>query len=286
MPELPEVETVRRGLEALTLHQPLTGGEVLLARSLAYPDNKDVFWQDLKERHFTSWQRRGKYLLGRLDHGAVLVVHLGMSGQLLWLSAPEPCSPHTRIRWFFASGAELRFVDQRTFGRCWLLPNVEAIAPLLPSLATLGPEPLSEVFTLEFLASQLQHCRRSVKAALLDQTIVAGMGNIYADESLFLAGLHPLLPAHRISLDKIRQLHQQIRQVLADGIAAGGTTLRNFVSTQGVNGHYGGQAWVYGRSGQPCRVCGTKIERLRISGRSSHYCPQCQPPPAQSVGKG
>ncbi|WP_448514211.1 DNA-formamidopyrimidine glycosylase [Parathermosynechococcus lividus] len=277
MPELPEVETVRRGLEALTLHQPLVGGEVCLARSLAYPDSPDVFRNNLRGRYFVGWQRRGKYLLGTFDNGAILVVHLRMSGQLLWLATPQPLCSHTRIRWFFPEGMELRFVDQRTFGRCWLLPNFEAIAALIPTLATLGPEPLSEAFSPAFLAAQLHRYRRPLKSALLDQRIVAGMGNIYADESLFLAALHPLTPSDALNPNQVERLHQTVHQVLEAGIAAGGTTLRTFVSTLGVNGRYGGQAWVYGRKGQPCRVCGTPIEQLRIAGRSSHYCPQCQP---------
>lgn len=284
MPELPEVETVRRGLAAVTLQRPIVGGQVCLARSLAYPSSAEAFWHSLKGRYFVGWQRRGKYLLGTLDSGAVLSVHLRMSGQLLWLSSSAPVCPHTRIRWFFSEGAELRFVDQRTFGRCWLLPNAEAIATLVPTLASLGPEPLSQAFSPAFLEAQLRRCRCPVKMALLDQRIVAGVGNIYADESLFLAGLHPLTPACTLTFEKIEQLHQRVRQVLETAIAAGGTTLRTFVSTLGVNGHYGGQAWVYGRKGQPCRVCGTSIERLRLSGRSSYYCPQCQPA-SRAMGK-
>lgn len=286
MPELPEVETVRRGLEALTRHQPMVGGEVLLARSLAYPTSPDVFCQHLSDRYLVAWQRRGKYLLGSLDNGAVLVVHLRMSGQLLWLTSPQPVCPHTRIRWFFSTGAELRFVDQRTFGRCWLLSGAEALTTRIPALAALGPEPLSEAFTPVFLEAQLRQCRRALKTVLLDQGIVAGMGNIYADESLFLASLHPLTPAHTLSPEQVGQLYQTVRHVLEAGIVAGGTTLRNFVSTLGVNGRYGAQAWVYGCKGQPCRRCGTPIERLRISGRSSHYCPRCQPLPEQWVSKG
>lgn len=207
-----------------------------------------------------------------------------MSGQLLWLTTPQPPCSHTRVRWFLQTGAELRFVDQRTFGRCWWLPADCPAEKRIPSLATLAPEPFSEAFTVEFLRERLGRCRRALKTALLDQTIVAGMGNIYADESLFLSGLHPALPAHTLTLEQIARLHQVIRQVLQEGIAAGGTTIRTFVTPEGVNGHYGGQAWVYGRKGEVCRICGTTIERLRLGGRSSHYCPQCQPL-SSAIGK-
>ncbi|WP_298613212.1 DNA-formamidopyrimidine glycosylase [uncultured Thermosynechococcus sp.] len=277
MPELPEVETVRRGLEVVTLGQPIVGGEVLLARSIALPDRPQTFIESLRDRAFTQWQRRGKYLLATLSDDSCLVIHLRMSGQLLWLTTPQPPCPHTRVRWFLATGAELRFVDQRTFGRCWWIPAHCRPEQAIPTLATLAPEPLSEAFTVRFLAERLVHHRRALKTALLDQTVVAGMGNIYADESLFLSGLHPALPTHTLTTEQIARLHQVIRRVLKEGIAAGGTTIRTFVTPQGVNGHYGGQAWVYGRQGKACRVCGTTIERLRLAGRSSHYCPRCQP---------
>nr|P95744.4 RecName: Full=Formamidopyrimidine-DNA glycosylase; Short=Fapy-DNA glycosylase; AltName: Full=DNA-(apurinic or apyrimidinic site) lyase MutM; Short=AP lyase MutM [Synechococcus elongatus]CAA71333.1 formamidopyrimidine-DNA glycosylase [Synechococcus elongatus] len=284
MPELPEVETVRRGLELVTLKQPIVDVEVLLARSIALPKEPQAFIEHLRDRRIEQWQRRGKYLLATLDDGSRLVIHLRMSGQLLWLTTPQPPCPHTRVRWFFPTRAELRFVDQRTFGRCWWLPPDCRVAEAIPALATLAPEPLSEAFTVAFLAARLAHCRRSIKTALLDQSIVAGMGNIYADESLFLSGLHPTQSAHTLTPEQVQRLHGVICQVLREGIAAGGTTIRTFMSPAGVNGHYGGQAWVYGRKGEACRVCGTTIERLRLAGRSSHYCPQCQPL-SSAIGK-
>ncbi|WNC22778.1 DNA-formamidopyrimidine glycosylase [Thermosynechococcus sp. PP22] len=276
MPELPEVETVRRGLEVVTLGQPIVGVEVLLARSIALPEEPQAFIDHLRDRALQQWQRRGKYLLATLDDGSHLVIHLRMSGQLLWLTDPVPLCSHTRVRWFFATGAELRFVDQRTFGRCWWIPAHCRPETAIPTLASLAPEPLSEAFTVWFLAERLVHYRRALKTALLDQTVVAGMGNIYADESLFLSGLHPALPTYTLTIEQIVHLHQVIRQVLREAIAAGGTTIRSFVTPAGVNGRYGGQAWVYGRKGEACRVCGTTIERLRLAGRSSHYCPRCQ----------
>lgn len=277
MPELPEVETVRRGLEGVTLGQPIVGVEVLLARSIVLPKEPQAFIDHLRDRAIQQWHRRGKYLWAALNDGSCLVIHLRMSGQLLWLTTPQPPCPHTRVRWFFATGAELRFVDQRTFGRCWWIPAHCRPEKAIPTLARLAPEPLSEAFTVWFLAERLVHYRRALKTALLDQTVVAGMGNIYADESLFLSGLHPALPPYTLTIEQIAHLHQVIRQVLREAIAAGGTTIRTFVTPTGVNGRYGGQAWVYARNGEPCRVCGTRIERLRLAGRSSHYCPRCQP---------
>lgn len=278
MPELPEVETVRRGLEAATLDQSITGGEVLLARAIAGGLSSCDFLAALAGQSLTGWERRGKYLLGQLGNGGSLGVHLRMSGQLLWRSPPSPPCSHTRVRLFFASGHELRFVDQRTFGRMWWVPPGDRPEDIISGLSRLGPEPLEPGFSSDYLYEKLKSTHRPIKTALLDQGIVAGMGNIYADESLFLSGLHPQRIAASLTQTEVVILHQQICTVLDQGIQAGGTTIRNFVSPEGVNGHYSGQAWVYGRKGNPCRRCQSPIERLRLGGRSSHYCPQCQPP--------
>lgn len=281
MPELPEVETVRRGLAAVTLHQRITGGDVLLARVVAGGVSPMNFLAALQGRSLVGWQRRGKYLLAKLKGGGFLGVHLRMSGQLLWLPEPIPPCAHTRVRLFFDSNSdnlcpELRFVDQRTFGRMWWVPPGDRPETIISGLTRLGPEPLEANFSPDYLYEKLKSSRRPIKTVLLDQKIVAGMGNIYADESLFLSGLHPQAIAADLGKAEVIVLHQQIIAVLTQGIAAGGTTIRNFVSPDGVNGHYRGQAWVYGRKGEPCRRCQTPIARLRLGGRSSHYCPQCQ----------
>lgn len=276
MPELPEVETVRRGLEGVTLNQKVTGGDVLLSRTIAYPLSVGDFLAGIKDKAFTQWQRRGKYLLAQMDDSSYLGVHLRMTGQLLWLHQNEPLHKHTRVRIFFAAERELRFVDQRTFGQMWWVPPDLAIASVITGLAKLGLDPFSSTFTVDYLAAKLKNSRRSIKAALLDQAIVAGIGNIYADEALFIAKIPPATLCTELQICQVKKLHAAIIQVLADSIAVGGTTFSNFLNIQGINGNYGGVAWVYNRTGEACRICGTSIERVRLAGRSSHFCPQCQ----------
>lgn len=275
MPELPEVETVRRGLEVVTLNQEITGGDVLLSRTIAYPLSVGEFLAGVKGKAIAQWQRQGKYLLAQMHDSSYLGVHLRMTGQLLWLHPDEPLHKHTRVRLFFGA-RELRFVDQRTFGQMWWVPPDVEIASVITGLAKLGVDPFSSEFSVEYLAAKLQNSRRSIKAALLDQAIVAGIGNIYADEALFVAGIPPATLCTDLQLSQIEKLREAIFQVLAASIAVGGTTFSNFLNVQGVNGNYGGVAWVYNRTGEPCRICGTLIERVRLAGRSSHFCPECQ----------
>ncbi|MCS6812693.1 MAG: DNA-formamidopyrimidine glycosylase [Cyanobacteria bacterium] len=284
MPELPEVETVRRGLNQTTLHQPLQGGEVLLARTIAYPIAHSTGLDDLHGKQITTWHRRGKYLLAELLNTSTgssrlagwLGVHLRMTGQLLWLCRDEPVHKHTRVRLFFPQRQELRFVDQRTFGQLWIVPANMPPEQAIPGLQRLGPEPLSPDFSVAYLAAQVKGRQRSIKSALLDQTLVAGVGNIYADEALFLSGIRPYSPCRALSDDQVQRLHEAVVTVLQAAIAAGGTTFSNFLSVYGVNGNYSRAAWVYDRENQPCRVCGTSIQRIKLAGRSAHYCPQCQ----------
>ncbi len=276
MPELPEVETVRQDLQTLTLGSVIQGVEVFLERTIAYPAVQD-FQQGFRGASFANWQRRGKYLLGSLDSGATLVVHLRMTGQLLWLEESTPLSAHTRVR-FSCSGAwDLRFVDQRTFGQMWLVPAGKAPEEVIPTLQRLGPEPFSPAFSSAYIRAALQRSRRPIKTALLDQKLVAGVGNIYADEALFLSGIHPATPASSLSGAALDRLREALLQVLQAGMAQRGTTLRDYRDLKGLNGNYQGQAWVYGRAGDPCRVCSTPIQRLKLAGRSAHVCPRCQP---------
>ncbi|MBA4446466.1 DNA-formamidopyrimidine glycosylase [Cylindrospermopsis raciborskii CS-506_D] len=276
MPELPEVETVRRGLNQLTLHQPITSGEVLLARTVAYPFAADQFIGGLKGSTIESWIRCGKYLLAELSSSAWLGVHLRMTGQLLWLSQEESLHKHTRVRLFFGKEQELRFVDQRTFGKMWYVPSGVVREEIITGLGKLAIDPFAVEFTPEYLATKLAKVRRPIKTALLDQSIVAGLGNIYADEALFKSGILPTTICTNIGENQIRSLRMAIIEVLSASIAAGGTTFSNFLNVKGVNGNYGGEAWVYNRAGDPCKVCGSMIQRTKLSGRSSHFCPQCQ----------
>ncbi|MCC5638002.1 DNA-formamidopyrimidine glycosylase [Nostoc sp. CHAB 5844] len=276
MPELPEVETVRRGLNRLTLNQSITGGDVLLNRTIAYPFSVDEFIHGIKGSAMTTWHRRGKYLLAELSSAGYLGVHLRMTGQLLWLHRDEPLHKHTRVRIFFGDQQELRFVDQRTFGQMWWVPPKVAVESVITGLAKLAADPFSPEFTTEYLAAKLQNRRRPIKTALLDQSVVAGLGNIYADEALFKCGVLPETLCTDLQLKQIEQLRKVIIEVLETSIAAGGTTFSNFLNVKGINGNYGGVAWVYNRAGEPCRICSNVIQRTKLAGRSSHFCPQCQ----------
>jgi formamidopyrimidine-DNA glycosylase len=280
VPELPEVETVRRGLERQLQDFTIDRVEVLRNRAVAWPPDPDLFSSALRGCRVGQWKRRGKYLLASLEQGAEAAghwgVHLRMTGQFLWLNEPsDPCR-HTRVRLWNAAGQELRFVDTRSFGQMWWVPPDQAPEAVITGLQSLGPEPFSDGFTPTHLARRLKGSLRPINTALLDQSLVAGVGNIYADESLFLSGIAPHTASGRISGERLKRLHGALVEVLETSIGAGGTTFSDFRDLSGTNGNYGNAAWVYRRGGQPCRVCGTAIRRDRLGGRSSHWCPQCQ----------
>ncbi len=281
VPELPEVETIRRGLNQLTPGCTIQGGEVLLNRSLVSPILVEMLWETLAGCCFAEWERRGKYLLARLDKcgqaAGYLGVHLRMTGQLLWRSANGERSPHTRIIFQCDQSQELWFVDIRTFGRVWYVPPAVAPSDVITGLTKLGPDPFTEAFTPEYLFQALKSRRRPLKSALLDQGLVAGLGNIYADEVLFFSGLHPSQPCVSLTLSQCRRLHHHIQQTLAMAIAAGGTSFSDYRQVTGINGNYGGMAKVYGRAGEACGNCGAIIEKIKLAGRSSQFCPRCQP---------
>lgn len=311
MPELPEVETICRGLNHLTLDRAILGGDVLLESSIARSISATDFLTKLKGKSIERWYRRGKYLLAELSQcrgGAPvpaqtvlpstsplgggwggltssvflpsqfgwLGVHLRMTGQLLWVNQSEPLPKHTRVRLFLEENQELRFVDQRTFGQMWYVPSETEVSSVVTGLKLLGPEPFSADFSIEYFAQKLHRRARPIKTALLDQSLVAGLGNIYADEALFVSGVLPTTLCADLTADQIGRLHAAIIQVLDKAIDSGGTTFSNFLNVQGVNGNYGGVAWVYNRKGQPCRACSTPIERIKLAGRSTHFCPVCQ----------
>jgi formamidopyrimidine-DNA glycosylase len=281
MPELPEVETVRRGLNQLTLDRVIIGGEVLLPRTIAFPHTPEEFIAGINQTSIKTWHRRGKYLYAELvSHrsrkpAGWLGVHLRMTGQLLWLQPQEALPKHTRVRLFFTDG-ELRFVDQRTFGKIWWVPPTMQLEVAISGIAKLGPEPFDSAFTIAYFTTKLQKSSRNIKTAILDQNLVAGLGNIYADEALFISRIHPSTPANKLTPNQIQALHQATIAVLTTSIEQGGTTFSNYLNVHGVNGNYGGVAWVYNRTQQPCRVCDTPISKIRLGGRGTHYCPHCQ----------
>lgn len=281
MPELPEVETVRRGLNKLTLGKEIQGGDVLLNRTIAYPFSAAEFLAGVKNVSIANWHRYGKYLLAELTNSEQgkagwLGVHLRMTGQLLWLNQEDLLQKHTRVRLFFPNNYELRFVDTRTFGKIWWVPPSNTPESIITGLQKLGPDPFSADFSVEYLIGKLQKRQRAIKTALLDQSLIAGVGNIYADEALFLSGIRPETFCAALNVEQISRLRTAIIEVLQKSIEAGGTTFSDFISVMGVNGNYGGSAWVYGRTGEPCRVCSTSIDKLKLAGRSSHFCPNCQ----------
>ena len=275
------MEVVRRALQHGVGHFLIHHVEVLLERTVAFPiGDGAAFAVALAGARFLSWQRRGKYLLGRLSRqdrpAGQLGVHLRMTGRFLWLDRGEvPVCPHTRVR-FLGNQKELRFVDTRSFGRLWWVPAGIPPSRVITGLQRLGPEPFAPAFDVPYLEKRLQGSRRPIKTALLDQSLVAGVGNIYADESLFLAGIPPHVPGGSLNQGQLARLRERLVQVLARSVEQGGTSFRDFRDLQGVNGNYGQEAWVYGRSNAPCRQCSTPIQRRVLGGRSSHWCPRCQ----------
>ncbi|MEY4430696.1 MAG: hypothetical protein RLZZ533_632 [Cyanobacteriota bacterium] len=280
MPELPEVETVRRGLERQVVGFHVARVEVLRARAIASPPLPELFCSALEGCTVMAWHRRGKYLMADLQREGRSAghwgVHLRMTGQFLWMASPaEPCR-HTRVRFWNPEGQELRFVDTRSFGEMWWVPPDQPLEAVITGLRRLGPEPFSDAFSPAYLRKRLQGSNRPIKTALLDQALVAGVGNIYADEALFMARIAPHTPCRRLKAKQLEALHGSLVEVLTTSIGAGGTTFSDFRDLTGTNGNYGHAAWVYRRGGQPCRVCGTPLRRDKLAGRSSHWCPTCQ----------
>ena len=277
MPELPEVETVRRGLADRLNSFEIKEIEVCRARAIASPGGVDQFVAGLTGATVGAWSRRGKYLMAQLEpNRGSWGVHLRMTGQFQWHAKPAPPCNHTRVRFWNQSNEELRFVDVRSFGEMWWVPEGDDLDTVMTGLNRLGPEPFSDAFTGAYLKQRLKGSTRPIKTALLDQSLVAGVGNIYADESLFAAGIPPLTASGKLSIEQLVRLRDELINVLNISIGVGGTTFSDFRDLEGVNGNYGGQSWVYRRSGQPCRRCGTPISREKLSGRSTHWCPNCQ----------
>jgi len=274
MPELPEVETIRRGLQATLVGDQIESVQVLRSQSVAHPRPR-VLAQNLPGHKFLAIARRGKYLIMSLTKDAALIVHLRMSGRLLLVPGNSVGGKFLRVRLKLTSGRELHFEDMRVFGRIWFKTENELLTDVVPALDLLGVEPLTQL-TGPGLFKLFRNRSQAVKSAIMDQQLLAGIGNIYADESLFHARIHPQLPAKRVTRAQSERLVAEICRVLNRAIALGGTSLRDYTDSQGVNGNYQHAASVYGRTGQPCQVCGRDIKRVRIGGRSSHFCANCQ----------
>jgi formamidopyrimidine-DNA glycosylase len=278
MPELPEVESVRRSLTRARLSAPVHGvwrSKQALRTGHAWQDERLSLLRGATPQR---WERRGKHLLWRLEsqsgEGLGLLVHLGMTGRIDVVRAGDSRPLHTHVEVRLEDDRVLRFVDARRFGgvraRPWELLLAE------PPLCELGPEPLTLGFDGECLRAAAGESRRPLRDVLLDQRVVAGVGNIYAIEALFMARLHPLLPAHRLAPSAWERLATAVREVLEQGLRNGGTTLRDYRDADGNAGNNQNALWAYGRVGQACRVCGAPIEGFVLGGRGGAYCPEDQ----------
>ena len=275
MPELPEVETVRRRLEPALVGRRLDHVEIFDSR-LTRPHDPFAAAAELTGERVRAVDRRGKYLVLRFESGRALLIHLRMTGSLLHVpagSAPE-ADPHRRAVVMLDDGSDLVYRDVRRFGT-WLLTEPDEVEPYLD--ARLGGEPLAPAFTKKRLAEALANRRAPVKAVILDQRRLAGVGNIYADEALWRARVHPLRPAGELDAEELRSLHRGIRAALKAGIARQGATLRDYRTPDGGSGRMQHEFKAYGRDGEPCERCGHPIEKIRASGRGTWFCPNCQP---------
>lgn len=273
MPELPEVETIKRTLERQIKGKTVEDVVVSLPRILKEPPDPEAFREMLKGRKVTGVGRRGKFLRICFDPW-VLVSHLRMEGRYSLEPADAPVVKHTHVVFRFTDGTELRYRDVRQFGTMHLWPKGEEFSRL--PLRKLGPEPLSEEFTPEVFAAGLAKRRTGIKALLLNQEFLSGLGNIYVDEALFTASIHPERPVQTLNSDEVKRLYDSIRSTLLKAIEAGGSSVRSYVNGNGEMGMFQLQIRVYGRKGEPCHRCGSPIERRVVAGRGTHLCPDCQ----------
>jgi formamidopyrimidine-DNA glycosylase len=313
MPELPEVETVRAGLERFVVGRTVGCVQVLHPRAVRRdPAGPLGFAAAMAGRDFKRADRRGKYLWLTLDDSEAMLAHLGMSGQMLVGDPDRPLSPHVRTRFTFTDGGpDLRFTDQRTFGHLMLCslggqspprpPNQGAARPPIPPgppdqgagplavrlvpepIANIAPDPLEEAFDPEVFAERLGRRHTGVKRALLDQSLISGVGNIYADEALWYARLHWAWATETLKRGEVSRLLDAVRDVLTDALKAGGTSFDAlYVNVNGESGYFDRSLQAYGREGEPCSRCGTPIRRDAFMNRSSYSCPHCQPRPRRA----
>ena len=309
MPELPEVESVRRGVDEWTAGTTITGAEVADPRILGTTSQRRIdpsavsgFASAVTGAHILKAERRGKFMWLSLGEGTApssetsgrdsgacspltpelgILVHLGMSGQLRIHSPGEELHRHTRAVLRLDSDRELRFVDQRIFGHIGVQPLVHGYGRLVPASAIhIAPDPLEAAFDPERVVAELAKKRTAIKAALLDQTLVSGIGNIYADEALFRAGVHPLAVPARTRKNRLTAVIESATTVMSDALAVGGTSFDAlYVNVNGESGYFDRALLVYGRGGQECVRCGTEIVKITVGGRGTHYCPVCQKVP-------
>ncbi|HWQ27457.1 MAG TPA: bifunctional DNA-formamidopyrimidine glycosylase/DNA-(apurinic or apyrimidinic site) lyase [Dehalococcoidia bacterium] len=280
MPELPEVETIRRDLAPA-----LRGARIESVRlapgaeAMVQTPPAGAFEAALRGRRIADIERRGKYLIFRFDADGALVVHLGMTGALLLRRSGDPPDPYTRAVFALDGARELRFTDLRKFGNLWFVDDPAEV------VGKLGPEPLDGL-TAGRLRAIFARRSAPVKAVLLDQEAIAGIGNIYADESLFRAGIHPLRPANSLRRAELERLAAAIPETLEEAMEHRGSSYRDYRDAEGHEGTHQFYVRVFRRTGEPCFVCGTPIERVKLAGRGTHFCPNCQPAPRRRASRG
>ena len=276
MPELPEVETVCRSLGTMLIGRKIIDATVGMSKLIKIPAGDSVgFIAGITQATITAIDRRGKYILIRLDNGMILVVHLRMTGKLLYLDKSQPVGKHSHVIMILDNGYDVRFDDVRQFGALYLVKEDELLQ--IGGLATLGLEPLVAEFTLQTFLAVIKGKKQKTKVFLLDQRFVAGIGNIYADEILFQAHIHPLDTLDSLSQEDCANLWYAIKDRLNEGVAHGGSSIKDYVDALGQAGDFQNFHKAYGRFGKPCIECGTTIEKLKVAGRSTGYCPNCQP---------
>ncbi|WP_217586941.1 DNA-formamidopyrimidine glycosylase [Lentibacillus saliphilus] len=274
MPELPEVETIKETLKYLVLDKDIIDVDIFWPKMIKQPDDCAVFKSILTGQTIQDVTRKGKFLVFHLnDH--VLVSHLRMEGKYSVHPSDAPIKKHTHVIFHLSTGEDLRYNDVRKFGTMHVFPKGDELTQ--KPLMTLGPDPFETDFTVDYLYGKLQKTNRLIKVALLDQSIVAGLGNIYVDETLYRAQIHPLRRACTLTKLEVGAVHEHAIQTLEEAVLQGGTTIRSYVNTQGTMGMFQQKLAVYGQTDKPCPSCGTPIVKLRAAGRGTHICTTCQP---------
>ncbi|GAA0429436.1 DNA-formamidopyrimidine glycosylase [Lentibacillus halophilus] len=273
MPELPEVETIKETLKQLCIHKTIADVTVHWSNIVKCPDDTDQFKYQLIGQTIRDITRKGKFLLFQLDD-VVLVSHLRMEGKFGVHPAHKPVPKHTHVIFAFNNGEELRYNDVRKFGTMHLFAKGDEWGH--KPLNQLGPDPFDATFTPEYLYQRLKKTERVVKTVLLDQTVVAGLGNIYVDETLFKANIHPLHKANKLKKKESKAIWEASIATLREAVDQGGTTIRSYVNSQGDIGMFQQRLFVYGRDGDPCKMCGRAIVKMKIGDRGTHVCVSCQ----------
>ncbi|AGB40424.1 formamidopyrimidine-DNA glycosylase Fpg [Halobacteroides halobius DSM 5150] len=271
MPELPEVQTVVDTLQGFILNKEITDVKIKQERLIAQSKPED-FKEILIGSKIEEVRRRGKYIIIELDNRYYLVTHLRMTGRFVYTKQDEEHDKYDYIFFKFRGADELRLGSKRQFTRVYLVKDLEDAG----SLTKLGPEPLSDEFTLELFKEMLSTRRGRIKPLLLNQKFLAGLGNIYVDEAIYISQIHPLRTADTLSLEEIERLYKAIKQVLREGIKHRGTTKWDYVDASGQAGEYQNYLRAYGREGEECNRCGSELDRIKVGGRSSYFCPSCQ----------